>query len=597
LDASGPGAASFEFIYDTDYCSGGTITADIGASDTVLVDNTDPAAHQLLIGTNPITNNGTLTLEGGPGDKYLIAGQGKTITNAGTLNFQGSGRSELQTGLVNTGTINIAGGETVTGDGAITQNGGSFTTAGTIDALAGATLSGGTIADSGTFDSIGFTHNGGDTTGNPLLTCGQVYFADSAGGTGSFVVDPSLPNCPGAGINTDIGAGDAVEIHTGAQQADVYTPTDFINHGRLTVDTGQALIQLHGNGITNATDGTLTLGSGSGGSGITLAEGPQTNYGTMSVAAPATVGDNNTLTQAGGTLDIAGALYGTGTQTVTGGLASVKGNWNVANGVSLSGGTLLGTGTITGDVTNGATVSPGSLTGVGKLTVSGSYTQQPAGTLTARVAAAGNDLLSVGGTANLGGTLAVNGDGFNPAPGQTFTVLTDTAQAGQFGTVTGQGYTPAYDATDVKLVPTQVTASPTSLSYGTIAAPLLLGGTSTAQTMTLKDNGQTPVDVGSVTIAGANKGAFSVTQDGCANQTLQPGHSCTVSVTFSPQAVGSATATLAISDSAVGSPQQVALSGVGGQPEVTLNPPRCPSALPRRDRQRPDAHRGRSVIM
>ena len=285
-----------------------------------------------------------------------------------------------------------------------------------------------------------------------------------------------------------------------SQQTDFFLPNDFINSGSLTIDSASGLVQVHGSVLDN--DGTLKLGSASG--SITV-YGTLTNDGTMAVSAPASASLTGPFTLSGGTLDVAGTLYGTGSQSVTAGLLSVEGNWNVASGLALSGGTLLGTGTITGDVTNGATVSPGPLTAPGTLHITGNYTQQSAGTLAVRVAAAGSDLLSVGGAATLAGTLAVNGAGFTPSPGQTFTILSDASQANQFGTVTGQGYTPTYDATDVKLVPTQVTASPTALSYGTSAAPVVLGHTSPAQTTTLTDNGQTAVNVGSVSLSGASR--------------------------------------------------------------------------------------------
>ena len=53
LDASGPGAASFEIIGDPNYCGGGRLTADIGSSDTVFINNTDPASSSQLVVTTP----------------------------------------------------------------------------------------------------------------------------------------------------------------------------------------------------------------------------------------------------------------------------------------------------------------------------------------------------------------------------------------------------------------------------------------------------------------------------------------------------------------------------------------------------------------
>jgi hypothetical protein len=149
VDAHDPSTASFEIIYDTAYCGGGAITGDIGAGDTVLVNNTDPSA-QLLVSGGSYTNNGTLTLEGAPSDKYLIGGG--QITNVGTLNMLGAGRSEIQKSIVNTGTVNVGAGETLSMNGNFTQSGGALKIAGTFDALHFMTEPGGTNTVDGTLN-------------------------------------------------------------------------------------------------------------------------------------------------------------------------------------------------------------------------------------------------------------------------------------------------------------------------------------------------------------------------------------------------------------------------------------------------------------
>jgi hypothetical protein len=67
--------------------------------------------------------------------------------------------------------------------------------------------------------------------------------------------------------------------------------------------------------------------------------------------------------------------------------------------------------------------------------------------------------------------------------------------------------------------------------------------TSAAKTVTFTNAGSSPVDVTAVYLAGANPGDYTITAGDVA-QTLAPGASKTVSVTFSPKAVGARSATL-----------------------------------------------------
>lgn len=61
-----------------------------------------------------------------------------------------------------------------------------------------------------------------------------------------------------------------------------------------------------------------------------------------------------------------------------------------------------------GNLQNFTTVAPGGGNAFGNLQVTGNFTNVPGGTLNMDVAAAGHDLLGVGGTAAFGGTLSVN---------------------------------------------------------------------------------------------------------------------------------------------------------------------------------------------
>jgi hypothetical protein len=110
-----------------------------------------------------------------------------------------------------------------------------------------------------------------------------------------------------------------------------------------------------------------------------------------------------------------------------------------------------------------------------------------------------------------------------------------------------------------------LTFTPTALTFGSQAT----GTTSLARRVTLTNNAGGTVTFSSITFTGTNAGDFSKTTT-CVG-TLLVNKSCTVSVTFSPGALGARSATFAIADNASNSPQQVALSGTG-VPQVALTP-------------------------
>src|SRR5205814_1022856 len=85
---------------------------------------------------------------------------------------------------------------------------------------------------------------------------------------------------------------------------------------------------------------------------------------------------------------------------------------------------------------------------------------------------------------------------------------------------------------------------------------------SSAQTVTLKNSGTGSLTISSIGLTGTNAGDFAQTNT-CpsSSSTLAPGASCTISVTFTPTATGSRSASVTITDNAAGSPQSVSLSG------------------------------------
>jgi sugar lactone lactonase YvrE len=139
------------------------------------------------------------------------------------------------------------------------------------------------------------------------------------------------------------------------------------------------------------------------------------------------------------------------------------------------------------------------------------------------------------------------------------------------GTVTGTltvGTIGSVSLSGTVVVPTAA-ISPPSYAFASQQS----GTTSAPEVFTYSNTGSIAITIASpgVSLSGGNAGNFAITSNGCAAQTLGPGGSCQVSVTFAPNAVGNRTTSLQISDIAGGASQSSAsLSGTGVAPAATL---------------------------
>lgn len=105
--------------------------------------------------------------------------------------------------------------------------------------------------------------------------------------------------------------------------------------------------------------------------------------------------------------------------------------------------------------------------------------------------------------------------------------------------------------------------SPTSLNFGTI----VVGTASAVKTVSLTNVGTTTFNITAIAITGSDPGDFSQTYT--CGTSLAPTASCTIIVTFKPTTTGTRTAAISVSDTAVGSPQTVSLSGTGTDVELS----------------------------
>jgi hypothetical protein len=112
-----------------------------------------------------------------------------------------------------------------------------------------------------------------------------------------------------------------------------------------------------------------------------------------------------------------------------------------------------------------------------------------------------------------------------------------------------------------------VTVTPSSLTFASQA----VGTTSASQQVILNNSQSTALTINNIFGGGTDPSDFKQSND--CGSSVPAGESCTINISFAPQATGTLTATLSVSDSAGNSPQVVSLSGTGTNgPMLSLSP-------------------------
>jgi hypothetical protein len=152
--------------------------------------------------------------------------------------------------------------------------------------------------------------------------------------------------------------------------------------------------------------------------------------------------------------------------------------------------------------------------------------------------------------------------------------FTATLQTGGARTITatdtlnGALTTSATTQVVVPATPAGASVTPSSLPFGTRQ----VGTTSDSQQVTVTNTGGSNLNIGGVTLGGANAEQFNLAYNNCVGA-IAPQAACTIGVRFAPTAAQPSSATLQIADDAAGSPQTVALNGTG-----TATPQPSPAA-------------------
>lgn len=89
-----------------------------------------------------------------------------------------------------------------------------------------------------------------------------------------------------------------------------------------------------------------------------------------------------------------------------------------------------------------------------------------------------------------------------------------------------------------------------------------------AQIVVLRDVGDEPYNINSITLSGADAADFSQTNT-CSTGTFGPASNCSITIRFTPSATGARTATLTIDDTAPGSPHIATISGIGDLVDIS----------------------------
>ena len=361
----------------------------------------------------------------------------------------------------------------------------------------------------------------GTVTSSPAgISCGSTCSASfvsgtavtltAASGTGSTFAGWSGA-CTGTGTcSVTMSAAKAVTATFNTTTTTFALTVTKAGTGTGTVTSNPAGISCGSTCSANFTSGTVVTLTASAGTGATFASwsGACTGTGTCSVtmsAAKAVTATFNTSGGATATLTPATLSFGT-----------------VATGVTSAAKVL----TLKNKGTTALTITTIAITG----TNAGDFSQ----THTCGAS------LAAGATCTISVKFAPKATGARSAS----VSVTDSATGSpQTSTLSGTG-------TTAKL-------APVSLSFGSVKA----GTTSAAKVVTLTNVGTTALSITAIAISGTHPGDYAQTHT--CGTSLAAGAHCTISVTFKPTVTGSRPASLSVTDTASGSPQNVPLAGTG----------------------------------
>ncbi|MGO8790036.1 MAG: beta strand repeat-containing protein [Terriglobia bacterium] len=456
-----------------------------------------------------------------------------------------------------------------------------------------------TIADNATGSPQSIPLTGSGLSGQVSLSTGTLTFGSQNLGTASAAHSVTLTNTGNASLAltsvslTGANASDFAQTNTCGNSVAANGSCAIAVTFSPTAISGRTATLMISDNATGSPQSVGLTGTGSaptaGVSATTLTFSSQ-NLGTTSAAQTVTLNNTGNAALTLSSIALAGANAGDfGKTTTCGSSLAAGGNCTISvTFAPTSIGSRAASLNITDNSNNvAASVQSVGLTGTGasaSVSLSPSsvaFGNQPVGVASASQSVTltntGNASLtltsiSVTGTNSgdfaqinaCGTSLAANGScaisvTFTPAASGSRSAsisITDNATGSpQSVTLTGTG-----TASGVSL-------SPTSLTFGSQS----VGVASTSQSVTLTNTGNASLTLTSISVTGTNAGDFAQTNT-CGTSVAANG-SCAISVTFTPAASGSRSASISIADNATsGSPQTVSLTGTGATPIAGLSP-------------------------
>ena len=460
--------------------------------------NASDSANPLVLSGHAFSN--TATLEASGGGTLQIQ---NTINNTGGTIEALAGSTVLvysNTGVISGGTLKTTGTGTFdtnsgTLDGTVNpvNNTGMFKVSQGNLVLQGTINNTGTIALNTAGYAVGLTQPTILTgSGRVIMSPGTSFFAYAP--TNTLTNQSTIEGAGSIGDSNPMGItndGTILANSTTPLTISPDTTLGFTNTGRLTVNKGSTLsiAGLFNNfsgatltGGTYAVTGTLQFlnsGIGTNAANITLTGAAAKILNGSGTSALAGLFANTVMgslsLQGGQLLTTESAFRTSGKVTIgTGsgftlrksytqysGTTTVDGILTAHGGLILQKGSLVGKGTVAAAVTSDASVTAGdSSANPATLSLAGSYTQNSTGTLNISIGgsiAGKYGQVAVSNGVILGGTLAIKLiNGFTPAIGDTFNVLTGSAVSGTFSTVTGTSINSG-EHFEVSYTPTAVT--------------------------------------------------------------------------------------------------------------------------------------------
>jgi T5SS/PEP-CTERM-associated repeat protein len=432
------------------------------------------SGNQLTIssGAQVANVNGYVGVSGG-NNSVLVTDSGSSWSNSGTLFVYGN-----NTLIVTNGATVSAGGQlTVPGTFVVTGTGSVLAAGGNIFRSSGSAQC--TVADGAKLSAVNALLQASPATylvtdpGTVWTNSGYLWLGYGAGGGAQLIISngaafydtaATIGRSLGHDNNVTVTGPGSLWYNSGTVILGTNINASSASYGNTLTVTNGATAYIGGNaiiGMANASGNAITVAGGN----LTVTNAGATGtlearYGTLNLNGGTVTVDSLLATNgASSVVNFNGGTLRPGGSTVSNGVAFTVGDGTNAATLNLQGGThnfadglviaanaqVRGAATIGGSVSNNGAINPGA--SIGTLTILSNYTQNVGGALNVELADIGsNDVLAVGGTAQLGGTLNVtNVNGFSPALSNAFTLLTAGTVSGTFSATNLPALDPAYD--------------------------------------------------------------------------------------------------------------------------------------------------------